>query len=125
MGIRQDGIAFFVKRLGNRPAGHIAVSRFYTPDISWPKCCCWFHGIPLSKLNDGSCPDIHLLCKMPEGDGFHYLCVPFSFFLANLESLYVEEEKDRILIALSAEAEDFLRDLKAKDRVDFSQHQRW
>ena len=127
MGIRQDGITFLKKYLGHRPAGHIARSRFYTPDVAWPKCCCWWHDIPLDKLQKVKGLKVHLLCRKRNGRGFHYLCVPVSFFKRKLELLCVvraaPKNREVIRLHLSAEKRDLFHDLRGDGTVDFSKFQ--
>ena len=71
---RKDALEYLKKRLGERPQGVICASKLYPPKKSWTKSPAWWLQPPLDKLKDGI--NVHLLCRMEDGKGFHYLCVP-------------------------------------------------
>lgn len=123
---RRDGLCFLERQLGRMPSGHVAVSKYYLPKESWTRSPIWWFDLPLNKLRDLTCHQVHLLCQDSEGKGFYYLYIPVSFLLGNLNSLDVvqkgRQSNETIRLYLSARLEDRFRDLRGSERVDFA---RW
>lgn len=124
--IRREGLRFLEKRLGRIRSGHVAVSKYYPPKESWTRSPIWWFDLPLNKLRDPSCHQVHLLCQDNEGEGFYYLCILVSFLLENLNSLDVvqkgRQRSETVRLYVSARREDHFRDLRGSGRVDFA---RW
>lgn len=123
---RRAGLCFLERRLGEIPSGHVAVSKYYPPEESWTRSPIWWFDIPLNKLRDQSCHQVHLVCQNNEGEGFYYLCIPASFLLESLNSLDAVKKgrrrRETVRLYLSARREDHFRDLRGSGRIDFA---RW
>jgi hypothetical protein len=122
--IRREGLRFLERRLGRIPLGHIAVSKYYLPKESWTRSSIWWIDIPLNKLQEPSCHQVHLLCQNNEAGGFYYLPISVSFLIENINSLDVvqkgHQRSETIRLYLSARKEDRFRDLRGSGRVDFA-----
>ena len=122
---RKEGLEFLKKLYGGVPEGHVSVSKFFHAEESWTKSIVWWFCIPLKKLRDLNCKEVHLLCKLEETNDFHYLRVPSSFILKNLDDLTIilggsQRNREIVYLHLSARHDDLFIDLRGLGKVDFS-----
>lgn len=118
--IREVGLSYLERCLGEAPRGHIAVSKLYEPKDSSTKSFVWWFDLPLEAIKKADCTEVHLLCQRGRED-FYYLRVPVSFILDRLGSLDIVK-KDRLYLHLSAEDGDLFCDRRGTGKIDFS---RW
>jgi hypothetical protein len=116
--IRKNALNYLEKGLGAIPGGFIRTSRYYPSEKSWTKRPSWWHEIPLAKLQDSKCKEVHIVCEKLVS-GFFYLRVPSSFLLENLTSLCIREG-EMISLFLSAVPPDIFTDYRGGGKIQFS-----
>ena len=83
----------------------------------------WWFDVPVSWLRNGA-GWVNLLLHTPEGDKLQHLKVPARFFSNHLKELEVRnagKRRSTISIALSADRDSLLRDLRpGGENLDFS-----
>jgi hypothetical protein len=110
---------YLVQQLGSLPEGIIRSSRYYPPEESWTKRPSWWHEFPLTKLRDPNSTHVHIICEK-DTVGFFYLKVPKSFFLENITSLCIRDDKN-VSLFLSADPSDMFIDYGGKGQIEFSE----
>ena len=97
----------------------IYTSKFYTPDMSWPKTNVWWFQVPLSSINMNLYDHVNLVCQAaPNKNEFHYLKVPTKYFHEHLKKFH--RIKEIISIYLSAEPVKLFEEERGEGRLDFS-----
>jgi hypothetical protein len=117
---KSKGLAFLREIIAGDLKGHVAVSKLFKGKESYRGRECWWHDLPVDKLNDRTCSEFHLLCEKPSGDDFYYFRIPSTFFEENIESLSLMKSGKRIWLHLSAEEDDMFHDLRGQGHLDFS-----
>ncbi|MBL0233825.1 MAG: hypothetical protein IPQ08_09185 [Chitinophagaceae bacterium] len=120
MSIRPIALKWFKEQYGETPE-HISSTKFYTPDISWPRTNVWWPKFPVTIFEDFPNGHVHILCqKEPNGNSFHYLKVPVSFLKEHRDNFHTLNGK-HIDLSLSAEERTLFREGRGKVSLDFSQ----
>ena len=110
---------WFIWKYG-KPDDKLYASRFYTPDISYPKKAVWFIQIPMHAINIDNYDYVNLLCqKEVDGIEFYYLKVPVKFIHEQLDKF--DRIKDNIALYLSADPKRLFIEERGKDRVSFKE----
>ncbi|RYE58576.1 MAG: hypothetical protein EOP48_03240 [Sphingobacteriales bacterium] len=119
MSIRPLALQWFKSKYGE--VKNVFTSKFFTPDKSWNKKNVWFFQLPPSSIDLPGKKHVCLLCeKKPGKNDFHYLRVPISFILHNIEKFDTIGEK--LALYLSAEPQSLFVEERGKGKLDFSSY---
>jgi hypothetical protein len=97
----------------------VAVSKFYEANESWTKKETWWFDLPLGKIESVPDANYYLVCEYGP-NGFVVLDVPNRFLLENIEK-FDTEHSDAIRLHLAAYRENWLKDERVENGVEFSQ----
>jgi hypothetical protein len=96
----------------------VYTSRYYTPDISWPKTHVWFLQIPIRAIDMKRYKYVNLVCQVAPGENkFHFLKVPTPFLNQHLDKF--DRIKENIAIYLSANPEKLFKEERGRGEVNF------
>ncbi len=119
MNIRSVACNWFNGKYGKSKA-KVYTSRFYSPDISYPKKAVWFLQIPLNAIDLNTYDHVNLICqKKINGKDFHYLKVPAKYFHKHINTF--DRIKSNIAIYLSANPDTLFVEERGTGRLDFSE----
>lgn len=118
MSIGPSARKWFLLKYGSTPY-KTYTSRYYSPEISWPKTKVWWLQIPIKSIDAAQYEYVNILCQVtPLENKYHYLKVPVKFLNDNFDKFH--QSFGKISLYLSANPDTLFIEERGKGRLDFS-----